>query len=41
MLNGLFSSLFDSTGAAAIAPGSFLLCVAASLLIGLCLCLMV
>lgn len=40
MLNGLFSSLFDSTGAAAIAPGSFLLCVAASLLIGLCLCLM-
>ena len=41
MLNGLFSSLFNSTGAAAIAPGSFLLCVAASLLIGLCLCLMV
>ena len=41
MFHNLFGSVFDSTDAAAIDPGSFLLCVAVSLGIGLGLCLMV
>lgn len=41
MLEGLFRGLFDTAGTSVIPPGSFLLCVGASLLIGLALCLMV
>ena len=40
MLNQLFRGLFDTTGTGMIAPGHFLLCVGASLVIGLLLCLM-
>ena len=41
MPDSLFRGVFDSAGAAVIAPGPFLLCVAVSLGIGLILCLMV
>lgn len=40
MLENLFLGIFDSAGTAVIAPGSFLLCVGVSLLMGLLLCLM-
>lgn len=40
MLNQLFRGVFDTTGTGLIAPGHFLLCVGASLVIGLLLCLM-
>ena len=40
MLDSIFRSLFDSALAAVIAPGTFLLCVGFSLLLGLLLCVM-
>ena len=39
MLNSIFSGIFDSSTAAVIAPGKFLLCVAVSLALGLLLAL--
>ena len=37
MLNSIFGGLFDSSAAAVISPGTFLLCVACSLVLGLLL----